>query len=96
MQIEVEIENEDGAKVHTFDKNEIIVGRGKDCDLRIVAEGISRKHARIFKEGSALMIEDLGSSNGTFINDEKIKKQELTSFFPAKLGLLVSVRLIDL
>ena len=95
MKIQVEDREQDKVTEHTFDKKEIVVGRGNDCDLRIVAEGISRRHARIYREADRIMIEDLGSSNGTFINEEKIQKTEFTTFFPAVLGYGVVLTLLD-
>lgn len=96
MRLVVEQKNPDRSVEHSFQKDEIIVGRGKDCDLRIVAEGISRQHLKITREGDKLMIEDLGSSNGTFINEERIQKVEFTTFFPAILGYGVTLVLLDI
>lgn len=48
------------------------VGRGKSCDITIPGTHLSRKHAEITIEGSQLRIRDLGSSNGTFVNDERV------------------------
>lgn len=95
MRFEVEDRKEGKRVEHSFDKNEIVVGRGKDCDLRIIADGVSRQHVKIYKEGNRLVIEDLGSSNGTFINEKKITKEEFTTFFPAILGYGVVLTLID-
>jgi hypothetical protein len=56
---------------------EIVVGRSSDLDMVLVEEMVSRKHARIAYEGDAIVIEDLGSTNGTFVNGEKIKRAQL-------------------
>lgn len=79
----------------TSKSDEFIVGRGKDCDLRIISEGVSRQHARIYTENDKVFIEDLGSSNGTFINEEKVTRSEVTTFFPVYLGPLVTLNLMD-
>jgi hypothetical protein len=50
----------------------ITIGRGDDADLRLPDTGISRTHARITPEGVSAVIEDLGSSNGTFVNSERV------------------------
>ncbi|MEX1100235.1 MAG: FHA domain-containing protein [Bacteriovoracaceae bacterium] len=94
MKIEVNYNNERSTE-HQIDKDDVVVGRGKDCDIRVIADGVSRKHARIYKLGDKVMIEDLGSANGTFINNEKIQKAELTTFFPAFLGAIISLSLLD-
>ena len=56
---------------------EIVVGRSSDLDMVLVEEMVSRKHARIAYENDAIIIEDLGSTNGTFVNGEKIKRTQL-------------------
>ncbi len=55
----------------------IIVGRTGDSDLVLEDRKVSRKHAKIFKEGDSYFIEDLGSSNGTFYYGKKITKRRI-------------------
>ena len=49
-----------------------VIGRREDCDLRIPVGEVSRKHCRIIREGDTIRAEDLGSSNGTFHNGQRI------------------------
>ena len=49
-----------------------VVGRSEDADIRIVAPGISRRHARIIVRGDQVMLEDLGSKNGTHVNGRRV------------------------
>lgn len=95
MIIEVDDKNKNRSEVFDINKTEITIGRGTDCDIQVVAEGVSRKHLRIFLDETSIMIEDLGSSNGTFINDQKITKQEFTTFFPATIGNGITISLKD-
>jgi pSer/pThr/pTyr-binding forkhead associated (FHA) protein len=48
------------------------VGRGRDADLVLADELVSRHHARVAPSGSGAVVEDLGSRNGTFVNGEAI------------------------
>lgn len=50
----------------------IVVGRASDLDLVLVEEMVSRRHARIELRGGLVHIEDLGSTNGTFVNGERV------------------------
>ncbi len=56
---------------------QIIVGRSSDLDMVLVEDMVSRKHARIQMQQDQIWIEDLGSTNGTFVNGEKIKRARL-------------------
>lgn len=53
-------------------KSEIILGRDPACDLVFPSPGVSRRHARIFFEDGEYMIEDLGSRNGTIVNNKRL------------------------
>lgn len=55
-----------------------IVGRQGDCDIQIQATGISKKHARLAVQGNRCVLEDLGSSNGTFVNGAPIQNRVLS------------------
>ncbi|MES1178760.1 MAG: DUF4388 domain-containing protein [Myxococcales bacterium] len=51
---------------------EIVIGRSSELDMVLVEEMVSRKHARIALADGVITIEDLGSTNGTFVNGEKV------------------------
>lgn len=50
-----------------------LIGRDPDCDVWLDVAGVSRRHARVRVEGDVVTIEDLGSKNGTFVNDAAIQ-----------------------
>jgi predicted component of type VI protein secretion system len=66
-----------------------LIGRGEECHLRPQSSMVSRKHCVISIEGNSAAIEDLGSTNGTFVNDEKLEqRRELRSGDRIKVGIL--------
>ena len=51
---------------------ESMIGRGRECAVRIDADSVSRHHARLITTGRDISIEDLGSKNGTWVGGERI------------------------
>lgn len=60
-----------------LDRPRLTIGRKPDNDLVIDNPAVSGHHAWIFEEQGTYFIEDLGSVNGTFVNDEKVQKHRL-------------------
>lgn len=56
---------------------QIVIGRSSELDMVLVEDMVSRKHAKIMIANGAITIEDLGSTNGTFVNGEKVKQARL-------------------
>lgn len=54
-----------------------MLGRRQDCDLRIPTRDVSRRHCELVVRKNSLMVRDLGSSNGTFVNGKRIAEHEL-------------------
>lgn len=73
-------------------KSEIILGREDNVDITIPASAVSRRHARLILEDGQYFIEDLGSSNGTFINGESLtKRRPLNSGDRIRLGQIINL-----
>lgn len=53
---------------------QVTIGRAPDCEISIPSDEISRKHAQVKPISDGLSVEDLGSSNGTYINGERVEK----------------------
>lgn len=51
----------------------VVIGRQQDCDISIPSEEISRRHAQVKPSADGLMVEDLGSANGTYINGKRVQ-----------------------
>ncbi len=64
-------------KVLPLEKSEMHVGRDVTNDLVISDEKVSRRHARLYSEGDQFVVEDLGSTNGTFINGARLSGPHL-------------------
>ena len=72
-----------------------VIGRREDCDLRIPLGEVSRKHCRILRDGDSLKLEDLGSSNGTFLNGQRVQEALLTPGDTIQVGPVVFVLQVD-
>lgn len=55
------------------DADSLVIGRAPDTDLSLQDRFLSRRHARLHRDGERLLVEDLGSQNGTYVNDERIE-----------------------
>ena len=61
-------------RTYTFEKKDVSIGRDPLCDICLDNAGISRHHARIERTPGGYTVEDLGSANGTFLNDQPVKR----------------------
>jgi len=52
------------------------IGRHDDCQIRIRSSQVSRRHCELFEEGNKLILRDVGSSNGTFVNGKRVLGQQ--------------------
>jgi len=52
------------------------IGRHDDCQIRIRSSQVSRRHCQLFEEGNKLILRDLGSFNGTFVNGKRVLGQQ--------------------
>src|SRR5687767_5300743 len=64
-------------EMYKIDGEKTIIGRGQKAQIRLYDDGISREHAQILVEGSRIVLQDLGSTNGTYCNGLQVDKKEL-------------------
>ena len=80
------------SKEFELTKSEIIIGREDSVDVTIPASAVSRRHARLLLEGENYALEDLGSSNGTFVNGERLtQRRTLKSGDKIRLGQIINL-----
>jgi pSer/pThr/pTyr-binding forkhead associated (FHA) protein len=74
--------------------SEATLGRGQGCQVQLADPMVSQLHARLFRSDRGLHIEDLGSTNGTYLNDRKVggpvrlKKGDRVRVGPIELEVL--------
>src|SRR6185503_17898400 len=86
-----------GGEAVTFplSKTEMTIGRGKASDIRISSHFISRLHAKISTRGIATTIEDIGSKNGIFVNEHRIKRCVLHDGDVVSLASELELKFVD-
>lgn len=68
---------DDGSAVLPISYNRTLLGRDLDCDVRVANQEVSRHHALVYREEDRVFVQDLGSSNGTFVNGARTSARPL-------------------
>jgi len=82
-------------KEFTLTKEVTLIGRESTCDFRIPIASCSRKQCELIIESDRLMIRDSESSNGTFVNNERVAEAELNAGDRLTIGPIVLTVQID-
>src|SRR5579864_379159 len=85
-QIRVKTGPQKGKLIPISGPQPLVIGREPSCSLQIVDRGVSREHAQIFRVGELVFIRDLGSRNGSFVNEEKIQEELLREGDTVRVG----------
>ncbi len=76
----------DLGRKYDLNRAEFTIGRSSKCDIQIDQESISRNHAVITNDGKRVQIKDLGSTNGTYVNDNAVDEYEVRNGDYIKIG----------
>lgn len=71
---------------YTLEREALTIGRHADCEIVVDLDSVSRRHARIQREGKAIVVHDLGSTNGTYVNQTQVTRRVLADGDQIKIG----------
>ncbi len=77
------------SQVHVFDLSHtfrVAIGRHESNELQLDSRTVSNYHAEILNENGRLLVRDLGSTNGTYINEERVREQRVASGDHLRIG----------
>lgn len=85
----------DAGQVYGLDRDETVLGRGHNADLRVEDTGVSRRNTRVVRLATGYFVEDLGSRNGTFHNGQRVLvRAKLAMGDRLQLGPSVTLRFV--
>jgi diguanylate cyclase (GGDEF)-like protein len=73
-------------KKYNLNAASLVIGRSSKCDIQIDQESISRNHSKILNTGKSILVRDLGSTNGTYVNDDPVDEYVLRDGDLIKIG----------
>lgn len=73
----VQVRGSELGRVRELTGDELLIGRLNEAEIWIGDDGVSRRHARLVRQGESYVIEDLGSANGTYVQSERIERRVL-------------------
>ncbi|MBH23159.1 MAG: GGDEF domain-containing protein [Myxococcales bacterium] len=76
----------DLGKRYTIAQTSVLIGRSSKTDIRIDEDSISRHHALLINDGNRVILRDLDSTNGTYVNDVQIKERTLNDSDQIRVG----------
>ena len=72
-----------------------VIGRGENCDLRVPLLSVSRRHCELRVQGLGLKVKDLASSNGTYVNNNRVTEVDLRAGDRLAVGPIVFTLQVD-
>jgi hypothetical protein len=77
--------------VLVIDKARVVVGRGPDVTIALETAGLSRRHVEVYRHGPAVIVHDLGSTNGTHVNGRRVEYAPLSAGDVIRLGDVLGI-----
>jgi Protein of unknown function (DUF3662)/FHA domain len=71
---------------HTVEERRVVLGRSRECDIRVDDPNVSRRHAELLQEGATYWLVDLDSTNGTELNGKRVSRAKLADGDTITLG----------
>ena len=84
-----------GRKDVPVEKANAVIGRALDCDVQVPRIGVSRRHCELIVAGEGVKVRDLGSSNGTYLNGQRVQEHDLAPGDRLQVGSVVLTLQID-
>lgn len=88
------LEGESSRKNWELSRDEMLIGRGDDCDIVVNDRQISRRHAKIIRAADGYTLVDLDSKNGTFLNGQQLTGESRPLQDGDQIGVALSCRLV--
>src|SRR4051812_3290093 len=83
----LDVQDPDGTRTrHPFRHPRIAVGRKRDNDLSLSDEGVSHQHCEFVSEQGFFVVRDLGSQNGTWLNEQRVEEARLRDGDEVRIG----------
>jgi len=96
MQVNLLLQKKDGSfKSIPMPSSVTVLGRRKDCDLRIPLAAVSRRHCRLFTHERTLKVRDLNSRNGTIVNGQTVEETDIKPGDKLTVGPLTFILQVD-
>lgn len=94
MRVRLEVSHNKANVPQVVLRSDTLIGRSPDCNLRILSTEVSRRHCRIIVMDDAVLVRDLGSSNGTFIDGIQLEPETDVAIPPGSQLSVAGVKFI--
>ena len=75
-----------GSEEYELDRTRVLLGRSRECDIRLSDPNVSRRHAEVRRENGSYWVIDLDSTNGTEVNGRRLRRARLSTGDVIRIG----------